>query len=223
MTTSKVLIFLIVVAVITLSQNFIYGDKMNEQEIILPTPDTAGKVTLETAISNRRSVRAYSDKKLNMKQIGQLLWAAQGITDKRGHRTAPSAGALYPLELYVAKDDGLYHYIPKGHRLRRITDNDLRPELQAASLSQPSVGEAAINIIICAVYNRIASKYGARGTRYTDIEVGHAAQNIHLEAVALGLASVPIGAFGDNEVAKVLSLPEAETPIYIIPVGYAKD
>jgi len=223
MATSRVSIFLAVIAVITFNQNLAYGDKMNKQEIILPAPDTAGKVTLETAISKRRSVRAYSDKKLSIEQIGQLLWAAQGITDRRGYRAAPSAGALYPLELYVAKDDGLYHYIPKEHKLVKIRDNDLRPELQTAALSQSSVGKAAIDIIICAVYNRITSKYGTRGIRYADIEVGHTAQNIHLEAVALGLASVPIGAFSDGEVAKALSLPEDETPLYIIPIGYARD
>ncbi len=222
MAMSKACFFLVVAAIIIFSQNYICGDEMSKQEVILPAPDTTGKVTLESAISNRRSVRAYSDKKLNMEQIGQLLWAAQGITDKRGYRAAPSAGALYPLELYVAKEDGLYHYIPKGHKLRKVSDDDLRHKLRAASLFQSSVSAAAIDIIICAVYDRITSKYGKRGARYTDIEVGHAAQNIHLEAVALGLASVPIGAFRDDEVAKVLSLPEDEVPLYIIPVGYKK-
>lgn len=219
---SKIWIFLVVAVIIISSQNFIYGDEMNEQEIILPAPDTTGSVALETAISDRRSVRAYSDKRLNLKQISQLLWAAQGITDKRGYRAAPSAGALYPLELYITYEDGLYHYIPAGHKLKKLSDNDLRQKLQTASFFQSSVGNAAIDIIICAAYERVTSKYGERGLRYTDIEVGHAAQNIHLEAVALGLASVPIGAFNDGEVAKALSLPEDEIPLYIIPVGHKK-
>lgn len=200
----------------------VYGDSMKEDVIILPAPDTKGNVTVEAAISKRRSVRAFSDKELTLKEISQLLWAAQGITDKKGHRSSPSAGALYPLEIYLTKKDGLYKYIPDGHKIRRVSDKDLRNSLQSAAFSQSSVSTASVDIIICAVYERVKSRYADRGTRYTDIEVGHAAQNVHLQAIALGLDSVPIGAFNDNAVFKLLSLPEDETPLYIIPVGYKK-
>lgn len=219
----KVWKFLLLVAIMLFSLNPAWGEKMNDADIIiLPPPDIKGKVPLETTILKRRSIRSFTDQVLTLEQIGQLLWAAQGITDKSGYRVAPSAGALYPLEIYVAKEDGLFHYIPEGHRLRRLSEKDLRKTLQSAALFQSWVGKAAVDIIICAVYERVTSRYGKRGIRYTDIEVGHAAQNIHLEAVALGLGSVPIGAFSDDAVAKALSLPEDEVPLYIIPVGYKR-
>lgn len=215
--------FLLLAVIMLSGLNSACGEKMKDEEIItLPAPDTKGKIALETTILKRRSIRSFTGQALTMEQIGQLLWAAQGITDRRGYRAAPSAGALYPLEIYVAKEDGLFHYIPEGHKLRKLSEKDLRRGLQSAALFQSWVGKAAVDIIICAVYERVTSRYGQRGTRYTDIEVGHAAQNIHLEAVALGLGSVPIGAFSDDAVAKVLSLPEDEIPLYIIPVGYKR-
>lgn len=220
---NKIWKFLVLVAIMLSSLNSACGEKMKEEDIIvLPLPDTKGKVPLETTILKRRSIRSFTDQTLNLAEIGQLLWAAQGITDRKGLRAAPSAGALYPLEIYVVKEDGFFHYLPEGHKLRRLSERDLRRPLQSAALSQSWVGEAAVDIIICAVYERVTSGYGKRGIRYTDIEVGHAAQNIHLQAVALGLGSVPIGAFSDDGVARVLSLPDEEIPLYIIPVGYRK-
>lgn len=214
---------LVLVVIMLSSLNYTYAEKMEDKDvIILPSPDTKGKVPLETTILKRRSIRSFTGQDLSLEQIGQLLWAAQGITDRRGYRAAPSAGALYPLEIYVAKEDGLFHYIPDGHKLEKLSDKDLRRPLQSAALFQSWVGQAPIDIIICAVYERVTSRYGERGARYTDIEVGHTAQNIHLQAVSLGLGSVPIGAFSDNSVSKVLSLPEDEVPLYIIPVGYEK-
>jgi len=212
-----------IVVIIMLSINLVFGEKMNEKEIIiLPTPDTKGRIPLESTILKRRSIRSFTTQALTLNQVGQLLWAAQGTTCKREFRAVPSAGALYPLEIYVAKEDGLFHYITKGHRLKKVSDRDLRKSLQSASLSQSCVGKTGIDIIICAVYERVTSKYGRRGIRYTDIEAGHAAQNIHLQAVALGLGSVSIGAFNDKAVSDVLSLPKDEVPVYIIPVGYKK-
>ena len=193
---------------------------MKEDIVVLEAPDTKGRITVEAAISKRRSVRGFSGKDLTYNEIGQLLWAAQGITDRKGYRSSPSAGALYPLEVYLIKKDGLYKYIPDGHKIKKISSKDLRGPLQSAALFQPSVKTASIDIVICAVYERVTSKYGNRGIRYTDIEVGHAAQNVHLQAIALDLDSVPIGAFNDNTVSKLLSLPEDETPLYIIPIGY---
>lgn len=194
-----------------------------EKEIILPQPIIKGKVSLEEAIFKRRSQREFQRKDLSLEQIGQLLWAAQGITAKRGgfnFRAAPSAGALYPLELYALTKDGLYHYLPEGHKLENLSDKDLRGDLAAAALGQSLVASGALDIVICAVYERVTSKYGQRGVRYVHIEAGHAAQNIHLQAVALGLGSVAIGAFNDDAAKKCLSLPAACEPLYIIPIGY---
>ena len=194
-----------------------------EKEIILPQPVTAGKVSLEESISKRRSQREFKKKDLSWEQIGQLLWAGQGITARQGGlnlRAAPSAGALYPLELYALTKDGLYHYIPEGHKLESLSDKDLRGDLARAALGQGSVASGALDIVICAVYGRVTLKYGQRGKRYVHIEAGHAAQNIHLQAVALGLGSVPIGAFNDTAAKKCLSLPADCEPLYIIPIGY---
>jgi len=199
----------------------IYGEEaMDKKVIALPKPLLEGKISLEETIQKRRSVRSYSDKDLTIEQISQLLWSAQGITGKGRFRAAPSAGALYPLEIYVVKKDGFFQYRPQGHRLKVISDRDLRKDLANAAWGQEFIAEAPVNIVITAVYERVTSSYGKRGIKYTDIEVGHAAENIHLQAVALGLDSVPVGAFSDDEVTKLLGLSKDETPIYIIPVGY---
>ena len=195
------------------------------KEIQLPKPIEAGKLSLEEVILKRRSERSFIKKDLDLTQIGQLLWAAQGITAKKigfSFRAAPSAGALYPMEVYLLSKDGLFHYLPGGHKLEVISNSDLRDSLAAAALGQKSVKEAPIDIVICAVYQRITGKYGQRGIRYAHIEAGHIAQNIHLQAVALGLGSVPIGAFSDKEVEEILSLSPEQEPVYIIPVGYIK-
>lgn len=197
--------------------------KAMEKEISLPAPRLKGKISLEEAISQRRSKRRYSQQSLSLEQISQLLWSAQGITDKRGRfRAAPSAGALYPMETYLLNKDGLFHYLPERHKLEQISLKDLRTELARAALGQSFVAQAPVSIVIAAGYEKISSRYGQRGKRYTDIEVGHIAQNIHLQAVALGLGSVPVGAFDDQKVKELLQLPDAEQPLYIIPVGYVK-
>ena len=191
--------------------------------IDLPEPKVKGEMSVEEGISRRRSKRSYSSKELSLGQISQLLWAAQGITDqRRGFRAAPSAGALYPLEIYLVKKDGLYHYIPKGHRLELMKPEDLRPGLAKAAWGQGFIREAPISIVICAVYSRVTSRYGIRGNRYVEIEVGHAAENVHLQAVALGLGSVPVGAYSDEEVSKLLELPRNQELLYIVPVGYTE-
>lgn len=193
------------------------------ERISLPKPSTDSDISLEHAIEKRRSVRKFKSDDLTLKQIGQLLWAAQGITDKvKDYRTVPSAGALYPMELYVVKNDGVYHYLPQSHQIEKLKDEDLRRELSKAALGQECVLGAPVDIIICAVFERVTSKYGERGIRYTHIEAGHVAQNIHLEAVSLGLGSVPIGAFYDKKVQEVIGVPNNQKPLYIIPVGYPK-
>jgi len=193
------------------------------QVIKLPSPKKKGDVSVEMAILKRRSRREFTAQTLTREQISQLLWAAQGITDPQGYfRSAPSAGVLYPLEIYVVLPEGTYHYLPGEHALQKVSEGDLRPSLSDAALGQDFIIEAPLDIVISAIYERTTGKYGERGIRYVHMEAGHCAQNIHLQAVALGLASVPVGAFSDEGVSKALSLPAECKPLYIIPVGYAK-
>jgi SagB-type dehydrogenase family enzyme len=191
-----------------------------EGEIALPAPQLKSGVSLEEALQQRRSVRAYANEPLTLEEIGQLFWAAQGVTQERGLRTAPSAGALYPLELYAATDEGLYHYVPQGHRaqLRRV--DGWRAALCQAALSQSAVCQAPVVFVVTAVYARTAGKYGERAERYVQLEAGHAAQNLLLQAVALDLAAVPVGAFSDEQVQAALGLPADHKPLYLIPVGH---
>ncbi len=191
--------------------------------IPLPSPALTGSLSLEEALARRRSVREFDATPLTTAELGQLLWAAQGITHERGFRTAPSAGALYPLEIYVVTGDGIFHYEPQGHRLTQLSSGDSRKPLQGAALGQEAVGQAPAVFVIAAVYERTAKKYGAdRSPRYVHLEAGHAAQNLLLEAVALGLGAVPIGAFDDEEVQQVLGLPADHRPLYLIPAGRPK-
>jgi len=193
--------------------------------ITLPAPDRQGTVPLETALTARRSVRAFAPTSLSLPQVSQLLWSAQGITGPYGVRTAPSAGALYPLETLLvagAVDGlaaGLYRYAPREHTVAAVQTEDLRPRLFAAALEQGCVANAAISIVLGAEYGRATGKYGERGQRYTIMEVGHAAQNVCLQAVTLGLASVLVGAFKDEEVKKLAQMGPDEDPLYIISVG----
>lgn len=190
------------------------------QRINLPEPAMEGRMTLEEAIKGRRSVRSFSDGDIDAASAGMLLWAAQGITCRsRGFRAAPSAGAAYPLELYLVNAEGVYVYVPSDHALEPVKPGDRRIALSRAALGQGFVAQAPASIVITAVYGRTRRRYGARAERYVHIEAGHAAQNIHLQAVALGLASVPVGAFRDEEVSDILSLPGDRSPLYIIPVG----
>jgi SagB-type dehydrogenase family enzyme len=192
-------------------------------ETPIPLPSPGNLISLEEALAQRRSIRAFADTPLTMDELGQLAWAAQGITDERGFRTAPSAGALYPLELYVATAEGLYRYLPEGHQLERLAGTDLRQSLYQAALHQDAVSQAPAVFIVTAVYERTAQKYGSERTpRYVHMEVGHAAQNLLLEAVALGLGAVPIGAFHDDEIQSVLGIPADHAPLYLIPVGHPR-
>jgi len=199
--------------------------EVEKMRIILPKPKYTSSVSLEESLVKRRSVRDYTGELLTLEEVSQLLWAAQGITSDRGGRTAPSAGALYPLEVYVIVGDvqdlaiGIYLYKPKKHELVMITDKDVRQRLAGAALGQNSVKNSAIDIVFTAVYQRITRKYGDRGIKYVHMEIGHAAQNVCLQATAMGLGTVTIGAFNDQEVGKILNLPKDEEPLYIIPVG----
>ncbi|MFX1366304.1 MAG: SagB/ThcOx family dehydrogenase [Promethearchaeota archaeon] len=188
-------------------------------DIKLSDPKLKGMKSLEECIYERESVRNYKSKEIEIEKVSQILWASQG---KKGHkRTVPSAGATFPLEIYInLKDKGFYHYNFEKHILELIIDNDLSKKLSEASWNQDFISKAYLNIIICAIFERTTQRYGERGVRYVFIEVGHCAQNIHLEAVSQGLSSVPIGAFDDNKVKDVLNLKKKIEPLYIIPIGY---
>lgn len=193
--------------------------------IPLPKPLLNGKLSLETVLHKRRSIRRFSQRSLNLFQIGQLAWAAQGITAAGRFRTAPSAGALYPLEVFIISGNvenlptGVYHYTPKNHILTKTTDGDLRKQLYQAALMQSAVGNAAAVFVIAAVYSRCTVKYGTRGFQYTHMEAGHAAQNFLLQAVSLGIGAVVIGAFNGRSVKRCLGLSAHQEPLYLMPVG----
>lgn len=193
--------------------------------IHLPQPRTDGSFPVERALQQRRSVRHYGGAPLALGEIGQLLWAAQGITSRDGFRTAPSAGALYPLELALVAGNvtgltpGVYRYDPSAHALIPAAAGDRRAELARAALGQQWMETAPAVIAFCAVEERTTRKYGRRGVGYVYIEVGHAAQNVFLQAVALGLGAAVVGAFDDDRAAAILGLPEEARPLYLMPVG----
>jgi SagB-type dehydrogenase family enzyme len=195
------------------------------QTIALPAPRVEGSVSLEEAIAERRSGREFTDEPLSMAELGQLLWAAQGITSPQGGRATPSAGATYPLEIYVLCAEvtgvapGVYHYRPATHDLLSVIGGDVRTSLCTASLEQQWVEKAPVDIILAAVYERTTERYGERGIRYVHLEAGHAAQNLCLQATSLGLGAVTVGAFSDDEVQALLHLAHDEEPLYVIPVG----
>lgn len=196
--------------------------------IKLSDPSVTGIMTLEETLSKRRSVRNFANVPVTLGEISQLLWSAQGITSERGYRTAPSAGASYPLEIYllIGKADslapGLYRYLPGSHQLTLVLKGDIRESIAAAALGQKCVRTAPAIIVIAAVYDRVKARYGERGIRYTDMEAGHVGQNISLQAVALGLGTVMVGAFDDRAMKDVLKLGKDEVPLYLIPVGHAE-
>ncbi len=206
------------------------GAKMEIGErLTLPEPRYTSDTAVETALAQRRSIRAYSGENLSFDELSQLLWAAQGITAPWGGRTAPSAGALYPLELYVVVgtvtglDAGVYRYRPADHELEKTSEGDVRAALAGAALNQGFIGEAAINLVFVGVFNRTTVKYRERGIRYVYMEAGHAAQNVFLQAEALDLGTVTIGAFDDHAVQQLVVVLEQEQaqgrPLYIMPVG----
>jgi SagB-type dehydrogenase family enzyme len=209
------------------------GECMNGKKILktikLPQPQYDSRSSVESTLLKRRSIRRYTNESLTLVEISQLLWAAQGVTHHRGFRTAPSAGALYPLEIYIVVGkvtglaSGIYKYKPNHHELLKIVEGDKRSELCRAALNQSAVKNAPVVILFCAVYQRITVKYGQRGIRYVFIEVGHSAQNVCLQAVSLGLGTVTIGAFNDDKVKKIVNCEADEEPLYIMPVGKLKN
>ncbi|RLB05352.1 MAG: nitroreductase [Deltaproteobacteria bacterium] len=201
------------------------------KEIVLPKPQVKGKTSLEEALFARRTVRSFAPTTLTMDELSQLLWATYGISDPRqGKRTAPSAGALFPLELYIAVGEGgveglhsgIYHYLHARHALEIVAKGDRRKEVAQASLWQMWMAEAPLMVIITAEYRRTTGKYRERGIRYVHMEVGHAGENLLLQSVALELGAGIVGAFYDDKVAAVLEIPPHHEPLLIIPVGHPR-
>jgi len=225
----KIILFLIII----FSLSFFVGkDSLNNQknenmkeEIILPQPVKEGDISLEEVLDGRRSIRSFKDEGLSLKEISQILWSSQGITGEKVKRTAPSAGATYPLKVYlvVRKAEGLnpgiYLFVPEKNMLKLILEKEVSEDLMNSALGQNAVGEAPVNVVFSAVYERTTDRYGERGHRYVHMEAGHASQNVYLQSESLGLGTVVIGAFNDNLVSEVLNLPKNEDPLYIMPVG----
>jgi SagB-type dehydrogenase family enzyme len=199
--------------------------EVSNMSIKLPEPKMKGAMSVEESLAKRRSVRSFSPEPISLSQLSQLLWAAQGITNRNGFRTAPSAGALYPLDIFIAAGSingikpGIYKYIPEEHVLKQLSSGDRRDDLYKASLYQEPVRNGAAVIVVTAEYERITGKYRERGIRYAHIEVGHAVQNIYLQAVSLDLGTVIIGAFHDEEIQKAMNIKSRYRPICVMPVG----
>jgi SagB-type dehydrogenase family enzyme len=195
----------------------------------LPRPAAKGTVTVEQALHQRRTVRSFSSRAIGIHQLSQLLWAAQGVTAIDGFkRAAPSAGALYPMDLYVVigadgvtdLEEGVYRYEPGAHEVSIVTRGDLREAVAEASLGQRWMARAPLSCLITAEYDRARVKYGQRGRRYAMIEAGHIGQNIFLQAEALGLKAGIVGAFHDRKIAQVTGIPPDHEPLLIMPVGF---
>ncbi len=193
--------------------------------IDLPPPEFGGGMCLAEALAHRRSHRVFGYRDPSIAEVAQLCWAAQGITDgELGLRAAPSAGATYPVALFVVAPAGVYRYEPSEHRLRRVVSGDVRERLQTAADDQSCVGESRVCLVLAAQPDAIAARYGRRrGWRYALLEAGHVAENILLQAAALGLVGVPVGAFEDRQVADVLGLPPGVHPVYLLPIGAPAD
>lgn len=224
--TAAVLLFPGVIFTLSNAEEKTYRMKESGLKTIkLPEPVYDSGTSFEEAVLKRRSVRKYVNKPLTLPEISQLLWAAQGITSLDGLRAAPSAGALYPLEVYIAAGnvtdlpDGIYKYRPLTHELKPVVEGDRRNELSNAALGQSPIKDAAAVIVFSGVHERTTAKYGERGIRYVHIETGHAAQNVLLQAASLDLGAVVIGAFYDKEVKKIIKMPPGEYALYIMPVG----
>ncbi len=218
--------FLGLAALLTLAATPPSASTERKGVVRLPPPDTAGRMPLERALLQRRSVRSFSKRPLPLSAVSQLLWAAQGVTTPDGRRTAPSAGGLNPLEVHLVATrveglpEGVYRYSPSSHSLRLTAPGHLAPLLVKAALDQDFIAEAAAVVLVAAVEERTARKYGSRATRYVVFEAGAASENLALEAVALGLGSVVVGAFDDAQVARLARLRDGEEPLCLMPVGY---
>ena len=202
-------------------------------EIDLPSPSYKGTVSVEEALKARRTHRSFQSRPLTLKQFSQILWGAYGVTDRKYGsflKTAPSAGALYPLDIYgvVGQDGvetlaaGIYHFRPENHTVELVKQGDLRAEVAGHALRQMWMAKAPLMLVITGEYNRSSMKYGPRGVTYTHIEAGHVGQNIFLQAEAIGLKAGIVGAFNNRSVITTMGLPPSHDPLLIMPVGYSK-
>ncbi len=194
-------------------------------KIELPKPMRL-EMPLTEALEKRRSIRKYKQEPITLRELSTVLWAAQGITDPRGFRTAPSAGALYPLRIFVVVknvkglEPGIYVYDPKSNTLGLVKRGDFHLQLQRACLDQEWVGQAAVNIVIVGYERVLRPRYGDRSFRYMALEAGHVGQNIYLACTAMGLGTVAIGAFHDDQVKRILGVKEKDAvPLYVFPIG----
>jgi SagB-type dehydrogenase family enzyme len=235
-----VLIILLIVFISVLSLYYFSGQKKSvytSRNIIsitsLPSPVLTGNISVEEAIQNRRSVRTFSNESITIGNLSQILWAAQGITDNQSSlRAAPSAGQVYPLEIYIivgnngvsGLEDGVYHYVPSNNTIEKVLNGDLRSDLSGIANGQPWVKQAPIDILITGNYLKMVDKYGDKdlSTRFVDLEAGHVGENIYLESESLGLVTVSLGSFNEKQLVQLLNIPNNETPLYIFPVGHPK-
>jgi SagB-type dehydrogenase family enzyme len=194
----------------------------------LPPPTHQGKMSVEEALKRRRTVRAFASRGLTLAQVSQLLWGTEGLSDPRGYRTAPSAGATYPMEIYLVVGErgvaelgpGLYHYRPEAHALELSQRGDFRALVARAALHQTWMAEAPVMVVFAAEFRRCTARYGERGIMYTHMEAGAASQNLFLQAEALGLAAGIVGAFQERVLRQGLGLPPEHVPLLVMPVGY---
>lgn len=195
----------------------------------LPAARREGSYSLEQTLAQRRSLRDFSAAALHCDELAQLAWAAQGVVTRDGLRTSPSAGALFPLELYICAGyvadlpPGIYHYRPSPHRLAPVAAGDRRSDIAHAAWDQHWIGQAPVILVVSAVLQRTVAKYGKRGERYVYMEAGHAAQNVLLQATALGLGATVVGAFSDAEMKFAAALGDDAQPLYLIPVGRPRE
>lgn len=196
------------------------GSLVPDRMTVLPSPERAVGVGFGDVLTRRRSIRTFTNEPLAEDAISRLLWAAQGVTASWGGRTAPSAGALHPIEVYVATADALRRYVPDGHRVEDLALEDRRPLIAEATGGQEASATASTLFVITGVVARLAAKYGDRAERYVQLEAGHVCQNLLLEATALGLGAVPMGAFSDQALRDALGLGDRELPLYVVPVGH---
>ena len=204
---------------------------MSEELIVktkVPSPKVCGNMSVEEALANRQSQRDFQDIAISADQLLQILWATYGVTPPDGLRTTPSAGAIYPLEVYAVIgnvegiESGVYRYIPDKHEVVKTVGGDVRRKLCEAALNQKMVAKAPASVVFSTVLSRMTKKYGDRGVPYVYVEVGHAAQNVYLQAEALGLGTCAVGAFTDKSVKQILHLPAKEEPLYLMPIGYCR-
>jgi SagB-type dehydrogenase family enzyme len=221
---------LILIAIFIFLTFFSFTNKDNKILAIikLPAPIYHSNTSIEQALKERRSIRTYGNGPITLQQVAQLLWAAQGITSVNGFRTSPSAGGLYPLDIYVICGNintlptGVYHYNPKNHSLKLLVKGDKRKNLAIAALNQTTIQNGNADIVITGTYMKTIEKYGQRGKRYVYMEAGHVAENIYLQAVSLGIGTVSIGAFNDTAVKSILNISNNTDPLYIMPIGKIK-